>query len=410
LTGGRIVHKLRGAARKVKGRVFEGEDVDSLKMTGWSGRCARRVLVTLVFVGVSIALAGEPRHSLAVQEAGIGEFLTRNVFALTILFIFLVAIVGTFLKSRSKDKCLRDFQGYDVTIEAGDGMEAWGELRVYSNGIELEYRQPRRGADGNPETTFIFYDKQYNDLRRVCRYSDQLSQEDVARRERDVRRTANPSIFRRMNRWLRNVANTFRDALLEAIGAAVAQSKSAHPTSAVMGTQDSRVSKLSQSLISYAARAYDPVLEKHIFDSVLVEEAYGEQLVRHRGVLKEYSRSFIEILDVELRGAFKLPLRAGGRAGMNRDYQMKVEGETLRVSNRKREPIVVKEVIASDFKKEINRKVEGGESISLDIDGGLPEDAVIILEGKRRADILFPRARAWVRYGSTREQYAGTLR
>lgn len=95
---------------------------------------------------------------------------------------------------------------------------------------------------------------------------------------------------------------------------------------------------------------------------------------------------------------------------MSCDYELEVEGGMLRVSNRRREHAVVKEVVGKDFKKDINLRIEGGESVSVDIGGELPEDAVVVLEGKRRADILFPRARASVRYGSVLEDDAGTLR
>jgi len=384
--------------------------MNSGRMTGARSRRVMMVVVVLLFVGASAALSGGPGQTVPAQEAGVGQFLTKNVFALTILLIFLVAIIGTFLKSRSKDKCMKDFEGYDVTIETADGRDAYGELRVYSNAVELQYALPRKAPDGNVETTFIFYDKQYNDLRRICRYSDGLTKEDVVRREKDLRRTSDPSVFRRMGRWLGNVANTFRDALLEAIGAAVASTKSAHPSSVLMTTQQARVSKIGESVVGYAARAYDPVLEKHIFDSVLVEELWGDQLLRHKGVLKEYTSSFIEVLDVELKGEFKFPLKAEERASMSCDYELEVEGGMLRVSNRRREPAVVKEVMGKDFKKDINLRIEGGESVSVDIGGELPEDAVVVLAGKRRGDILFPRARASVRYGSVLEDDAGTLR
>jgi small nuclear ribonucleoprotein (snRNP)-like protein len=386
----------------MESRIFwrESQETNCVKTTAlW--RCGLvRVLLTVVFAAGALTLAAEPCQSAAVQKAGVGDLLKRNVFGLTILLIFLGALVGAFITSRSKDKCLRDFRGYRVTIETADGRYARGNLRVYSNGIELEYAQARMDADGNPETTFIFYDKQYSDLRRICRYSGELTREGLARRKRELRRTSNPSIFRRLGRWLRSVGNTFRDALLESIGAAVAHARSAHPSSAVVTTQGGRLSKIGETVVGYAARAFDPVLEKHIFDPVLVEEMWGDQLLRHRGVLKEYSRSFIEVLDVELKGEFRLAIAAEERVAVNPDFDLKLDGKALCVSNCGSEPATLKEIVGKDFRKEINRKVVGGESVRVEIGGDLPRDAVLVLEGKRRADVLFPRTRASVRYGS----------
>ena len=78
-----------------------------------------------------------------------------TIFWYTLLFIFLSALVGTFLNSRAQDHCLRDFAGFPVTLEEADGDRAWGKLVVFSTGLELEYAAPHQDTDGHIEMSYI---------------------------------------------------------------------------------------------------------------------------------------------------------------------------------------------------------------------------------------------------------------
>jgi len=43
----------------------------------------------------------------------------------TIGLIFLVTLIGAYIRSRIKDRCLKDFVGFHVTIEREDGKLIW---------------------------------------------------------------------------------------------------------------------------------------------------------------------------------------------------------------------------------------------------------------------------------------------
>ena len=66
-----------------------------------------------------------------------------------------------------------------------------------------------------------------------------------------------------------------------------------------MASQDKYVSRMKQDLISSAGTSYEPLLEKYIGHGVVLEMIAGDKLCEYRGVLKDYTADFIEIMDVD---------------------------------------------------------------------------------------------------------------
>ena len=63
----------------------------------------------------------------------------ENALPLTILTIFMAAGVGAVLRRRSRDKCLWLLNDHHVTYLARNGDVLWGDLTVFSNGLELRF-------------------------------------------------------------------------------------------------------------------------------------------------------------------------------------------------------------------------------------------------------------------------------
>src|SRR5438045_4076209 len=61
------------------------------------------------------------------------------IFYFTILFIFLTAIVTAVVAKWARDKCLKLFHGFHVTLERNRGQTIWGQLKVFSSGVEVVY-------------------------------------------------------------------------------------------------------------------------------------------------------------------------------------------------------------------------------------------------------------------------------
>ena len=71
-----------------------------------------------------------------------------NALVVTILVILMTSLIGFYVKMRGRDRCLRDLDDFQVTIETKDDHVAWGTLRTYATGVELLYID----ADPNVET------------------------------------------------------------------------------------------------------------------------------------------------------------------------------------------------------------------------------------------------------------------
>src|SRR5205814_9587343 len=107
-----------------------------------------------------------------------------TIFYLTLLVIFVSAIVTTILAKWARDKCLKFFRGYRVTLERFRGQALWGELKVFSSGIEVIYDHPHVDPQGRKKTSYLFYqvelDQQVLSLFRV--------EQQLSDRQREHRR------------------------------------------------------------------------------------------------------------------------------------------------------------------------------------------------------------------------------
>jgi hypothetical protein len=117
-----------------------------------------------------------PAH-LAQTPAG-----AATVFYLTILFIFLTAVITTVVTKWAKDKCLKFFHGYHVTLERTRGQTSWGALKVFSTGVEIVYDHPYVDPRGRRKTSYMVYQQELEQqLLSLLRYHDELDPDGQAR-------------------------------------------------------------------------------------------------------------------------------------------------------------------------------------------------------------------------------------
>src|SRR4051812_16431711 len=116
-----------------------------------------------------------------------------TIFYLTLLFIFISAIVTTILAKWARDKCLKFFREYRVTLERFRGQTLWGELKVFSSGIEVTYDHPHVDPQGRKKTSYLFYQPEL-EQQVLClfRIDQHLSEAQRQRRHKQIRQTFNP--------------------------------------------------------------------------------------------------------------------------------------------------------------------------------------------------------------------------
>src|SRR5205085_10254918 len=144
--------------------------------------------------------------------------------------------------------CLKMMTGFQLTLERIRGQTLWGQLKVFSQGIEVVYDPPFVDPRGRKKTSYIIYGAELDmQLLSLLRYHDELNEDQRRNRQRQINATFNPGPTRRMWRKVRNFVNTLRDAFNAAIGAVVNQYQRVNPASAVL-SQSGAVTQLGQRL------------------------------------------------------------------------------------------------------------------------------------------------------------------
>ena len=220
-----------------------------------------------------------------------------NVLLLTIIFIVVSTLLGTYINSRRKDRCLASFRDFMVTLLQKDGKRVWGHLSVETSGLELLYAEEYKDED-HIETSYILFKEEYDDIYLILRFHDELSGENKRRRVQEVKKAYHPWPPRLFARKARNIANTCKDSIFELFGLAMTRAKTANPALATISSQQS-VTRLEKGISGYLGRAYDSMLEKYIGKLVVTEiAATSGELQEYVGIFKDYSRQFLQVMDI----------------------------------------------------------------------------------------------------------------
>jgi len=229
--------------------------------------------------------------------------------AITILFIIFAAGLAAFIRKRSRDKCLRDFEQNMVTLEDTAGKTIWGKLRVENTGLEFVYPEKQKDEDGHDEASYILYKYEYPKIRLVIRFHDELSDENKKAREKELDKTYHPDWDRRLKRKTLNVLRTVRDSVVEIVNLVISQAKKATPAGKMLTSQDKYVTQMKQELMGSVGTSFEPLLEQYIGHKVVLEMIKGDKIFEYCGVLKEYTAEFIEIMDINYKTEEDQPAR-----------------------------------------------------------------------------------------------------
>jgi hypothetical protein len=351
-----------------------------------------------------------------------------TVFYVTLLFIFATAIVTTVFTKWARDKCLKYFHGFHVTLERTRGQTIWGEVKIFATGVEIIYDHPFIDARGRKKTSYMLYGPEFEQqLLSLFRYHEELSDGQKKRRRDQIRSTFNPGPIKRLWRKVRNFVNTLRDAFNAAIGAVVSQYQRANPASAMLASQGGNVTQIGQTLLGrFAGNAYEPLLEQYIGRPVIVDVVDplnpNNVTVEYAGYLVDYTQQFLAIFNVEHRtgeacdvllpdieqGAPLPPLPNPPPPGVpmpplpppekvEHELAIRIDGLRMKVQNTRYEPIVVRRL-----EREGYEPVEFGNvippSATLDLPARDARGGKLIIEPVRTLDVVVPRKFATIRH------------
>ena len=222
----------------------------------------------------------------------------QYVFPITIGFIVLATVVGAFIRRRNRDKCLKDFDDFTVTAELLDGKLVSGRLRVENTGLEFIYPELIE-KDQTTRSSYIMYKAEYSKIAAMLRFHDELTDDNKIKRENELKRTYHPSFFHRTKRKTINIVKTVRDSLMEVVNMAMSHAKKVTPAGAVMAGQDKYVNQIKQGVVGSGDASYEPMIEKYIGHKVILEMSGPDKIFYFCGVLKDYTKEFVELMDVD---------------------------------------------------------------------------------------------------------------
>ncbi len=320
-------------------------------------------------------------------------------FIITLGVIVLATLVGAWLRSRHKDRCLTDFSGYHVTVERKNNRVIWGDMRLQPTGFELVYRSDVQD-EGHMETSYVYYKDEYGDIQAIYRYARDLTPELQARRARSVEKALHPGILRRSRRSMRNFLSTAADSFSEALTMTLGRVR--RKGAALMtDTSQSYLRGISKDVIGYVGTSFDPLLERFVGTRVVVEVVEDEEIHEHAGMLKEYSADFLEILDVYY------PLPQEVKLSGKTDFQIAdkvtitLEDKQLRIHNLADQPQYLERIEVGEQSTELNAILTGGEEIIVQI-AAEGQEIALHMRIASRLDMIVPRAHALIRHRAER--------
>jgi len=325
----------------------------------------------------------------------------ENSFLFTILAIALVTLIGTFITGRMRDRCLKGFNKFLTVLELTDGKTVWGILHVLPTGIELTYLEDYFDRD-HVESSFLLYKEEFDSrLSLLARYHTDLDERARNRRDAILRRSYRPNFFRRMVRSIRNAANTVRDSLNRLLSLVIGQAaRTTRHGAAFIGSQQSDLAKAGQDIIGFVGTSYEPMLEKRVGSKVVFELNRQGTVIELVGVLKEYSSSFIEVLDVEYPSEIVAQVTRGMTAMVAKDIVCTLDRGMFEVRNDGVDPITIEPIVVG-AETRAGATVDPGAVWRTDVPADCPQ---VEVHGRwvRKADLIVPRSRAVVRHQSER--------
>ena len=298
--------------------------------------------------------AAQAQDRLVEREsfwAQLWKWLKEHTFAFSILTVTFITIFSTVMAMLKKDKLLKSLAGHLITVElkgsqpGHDGARHRGRLRVEPEGLEVV---EERANQSNEKVSYLHRKDEYSKIHALVRYHDFLTDREKAEREEEVRRVYHPSIGMRLRRRIRNIVNRMKEVATEAFSLVFEKVKGQFGAKYAEDLE-----KAGEEAVTYVTEAsYDALIDRLIGTRVV---AYIKPKLEYVGVLKDYTKEFIQLLDVKYKNIWKITVEK------NKDYSKHARGLTL---ERKENDVIIQS--KSPFRVKLKR---------IDWTDGGPKDA-----------------------------------
>ena len=372
------------------------------------------VLVAAVLVASGVAMAGEPPpKDEKPKPTGVLKWMVEYPFATTIVFLILATVVGSLISRFILDRCLKDFEGYPITLALKDATVFHGELDVEKSGLEFIYERTTP-QEAIRKTSFLIFQPEYKDIHCLLRYHDRLDEEQLEARRKAAEKSYHPKLLRRWGRVLRNFIASIKDSLLEAFKLSMGRMKGIQAAAPVISSGGTYIDRMGQQTIGTAADvSYDPLLEKQIGLRVVLDlpqdTAVQDECV---GTFREYTKDFFLLMDVDYEAQWDIALPAAGAAAFQRGVAAQRSPGGIHLENCATFDV---ELVAAAMQappaegEEAPRALPAPLGLPVTVPSGqklefaIPTDATaatLSFHTKRRADLIVPRTGAFIRHKS----------
>lgn len=218
-------------------------------------------------------------------------------FWLPMILLFMAATVTAIVTRRKRDRCLKYFNREPVMILMQSDKWLWGRFIAYPKAMELVFESPEADESGHKKASYVLYTPEIDGIKKILQPPPQTGSKEHEVWQKEIQRIANPSLLRRLRRWIWNVFNTLRDAVSQSLGMILGTLKTKSPMGKVAGA-DKRAGDIGNTLLGTVPNAYEPVLEKYLSKQVVVEMLEEGEVTEFVGLLQEYSGKYLLLRNV----------------------------------------------------------------------------------------------------------------
>lgn len=249
----------------------------------------------------------------------VSQIMESLAFWLPLLFLFLSALFGTALKRRARDHCLKKLDRNKVLLPYGTDDWQSGEVRIFAQGIELVYNEPKKQPFGEVKS-LVIHPHEVDKIPFIIRPAPQEDTRAGFEWAKELVRIRNPSFKDKVFRVVLNFYNMLRDAFGQAAQTIIGAMSKDSSVSKVKNA-DKRMNEIGSGLTELVPNAWEPILEKYRGQAIVVERKASEGIVKEAGVLEDYSSKYLLVRQVAVKDS-KLKIFTDGQRELPKLYDV----------------------------------------------------------------------------------------
>lgn len=318
---------------------------------------------------------------------------------LSLIVAFWALVIG--LIRRRNDRAIRMLDGFPVTLELAVGTRRSGVLNIQRDGLTLSYALPATGRTPTIAITYLHYQAEWRTINAIYRFTDELSKEDRALRERQLQQNAH--FWRTSRRWQPGKwLDRFTERMIR-FWAALRDKDFPEPYFQTL-PQAQR-----QWLTGYAGDNDNALLEENLNKPVVAAHVSQDVLHRHQGTLLAYSRYFLLLAQTPVPQPVQVRLRPEKGAGQELTLRWRWKNGQIEIQNLGTYPLLLDAIKLGPTTRDLSMMIDAQASFTLHADAPDRGETILLARITREADVLLPRNRAIVRYAANLPGYLAAL-